>query len=348
MASSTNLDCLLIADDLTGACDAAAPFAAAGLRTTVLLSADGDADDARVLAVSTESRGLAPSEVAPRMRQAAARLTGRGASITFKKIDSTLRGNTAVEIAAALEVFGCKAAVVCPAFPAMNRIVRGGCLSVTEAPNFEPLHVASRVAGLHIDVAGLQRAIARGERILSLDAACDTDLDQIAAAILESHERILWTGSAGLAAAMARTLRSERMQTMPARASGPVLFCIGSDHPVTVEQVSELIACRGAAPKAYALLRIPYGQVSEDDLRCELQEHAPSALVLSGGDTASLVLRAAGAQQIQLFEELLPGIPLGILRGGRFDGVAVATKSGAFGDRSALIRIADYFSCPRL
>jgi uncharacterized protein YgbK (DUF1537 family) len=343
MASATNLDCLLIADDLTGACDAAVPFAVAGLRTTVLLSADGDADDARVLAVSTESRGLAPSDVAPRVRQAAERVARRGARVMFKKIDSTLRGNTAVEIAAALEEFGCRAAVVCPAFPAMNRMVHGGYLSVAGAPYFEPLHVASRVAGLHIDIEGLQRAIARGERIITLDAACDADLDQIAAAILETGERILWAGSAGLAAALARTLRGEILQTMPAYQPGTVLFCIGSDHPVTVEQVEELLACRSVA-----LLRIPYGSVSEEALRHEMRECTPAALVLSGGDTASLVLRAAGALQIQLFEELLPGIPLGVLRGGRFDGIPVATKSGAFGDRSALIRIADYFSCPRL
>jgi len=41
--------------------------------------------------------------------------------------------------------------------------------------------------------------------------------------------------------------------------------------------------------------------------------------------------------------EVLPGIPWGMLRGGRFDGVLVVTKSGGFGAPDALIRIAEFF-----
>jgi uncharacterized protein YgbK (DUF1537 family) len=79
----------------------------------------------------------------------------------------------------------------------------------------------------------------------------------------------------------------------------------------------------------------------------ELLAGAPAAaLVLSGGDTASLVCRAAGVRRIELCDEIVPGVPRGILRGGEFDGASVATKSGGFGDRDALIRIADYYSCP--
>jgi D-threonate/D-erythronate kinase len=44
-----------------------------------------------------------------------------------------------------------------------------------------------------------------------------------------------------------------------------------------------------------------------------------------------------------LCAEIVPGIPRGILRGGMFDGLPVATKSGGFGDADALIRIADFF-----
>jgi uncharacterized protein YgbK (DUF1537 family) len=70
-------------------------------------------------------------------------------------------------------------------------------------------------------------------------------------------------------------------------------------------------------------------------------------LVLSGGDTASLVCRAAGVQRIELCDEIVPGVPRGILRGGAFDGVGVVTKSGGFGDRDTLVQVADFFTCPR-
>ena len=52
------------------------------------------------------------------------------------KIDSALRGNTGLEIAAALESFHCDAAIVCPAFPNMHRVVEAGFLRVTDAPEF--------------------------------------------------------------------------------------------------------------------------------------------------------------------------------------------------------------------
>ena len=68
-----------------------------------------------------------------------------------------------------------------------------------------------------------------------------------------------------------------------------------------------------------------------------------AALVISGGDTAALVSGAAGVRRIELCDEIVPGVPRGILRGGEFDGAAVATKSGAFGSNGTLIQVADFF-----
>src|ERR1035438_6288082 len=109
------LDCLLVADDLTGACDAAVHFAA-----TVLLVPGANAPGARVLALSTESRDLPPEEIRRALLALAAEYPAGSAARVFKKIDSTLRGNTGLEIAAAMESFHCDAAVVCPAFPSMR------------------------------------------------------------------------------------------------------------------------------------------------------------------------------------------------------------------------------------
>jgi uncharacterized protein YgbK (DUF1537 family) len=74
---------------------------------------------------------------------------------------------------------------------------------------------------------------------------------------------------------------------------------------------------------------------------------AATALVLSGGDTASLVCRALAVRRIQLADEIVPGIPWGYLSGGAFDGWRVATKSGGFGAPHALIQVADFFLCPK-
>jgi D-threonate/D-erythronate kinase len=360
----TQLDCLLVADDLTGACDAAVHLAICGLRPVTVLVVPG-ASGARVLAISTESRDLSSAEVRQALLAAAAEFPVDSAARVFKKIDSTLRGNTGLEIVASLEAFHCDAAVVCPAYPKLHRVVEDGSLRVTTAPDFAPVDVAGRLqqqagqAFAHTRPDGIAALLSQGVRFLAVDANCDHDLDRIAAALLPMDRRILWAGSAGLASALARQLSEECAPPPAPSRTGAALFCIGSDHGVTLAQQCALLAERPSAlfhPHAarresicdalslgmHVILRIPRG-VSAQQVR-ELIAGAPAAaLVLSGGDTASLVCRAAGVQSIQLCDEIVPGVPRGILHGGEFDGISVATKSGGFGDCDALIQVADFF-----
>ncbi|MGA9624831.1 MAG: four-carbon acid sugar kinase family protein [Bryobacteraceae bacterium] len=349
---TTNLECLLIADDLTGACDAAVHFARRGYQTHVRLDSHGE--ETSVLAISAESRHLNAAELRRVMDELAQRLPVDRARILFKKIDSTLRGNVGAEIAAALTAFGCEAAVITPAYPAMGRTVEEGYLRVRDA---EAINLAARLRSQGLeDCAPVQpsavcAAIQAGARFISIDAACDRDLDTIAAAGLESGRRILWSGSAGLASALARTLPwggplvlGSPLGTAPRPASS-VLFCIGSDHPVTVEQQRRLLAL---GRSEHVVLNLSLRPTSLNRVR-ELVEDAAgaaTALVLSGGDTASLVCRALGVRRIQLEDEIVPGIPWGHLSGGAFDGWRVATKSGGFGAPHALIQVADFFLCP--
>src|SRR5690606_28123989 len=62
------------------------------------------------------------------------------------------------------------------------------------------------------------------------------------------------------------------------------------------------------------------------------------SLVITGGDTALHVLNALNAKGIDLEEEVLPGIPLGRLIGGKANDVPVITKAGGFGTPTALLR----------
>ena len=204
------LDCLLIADDLTGACDAAVHFALRGLPTVVPL-VPGATDGARVVAISTDSRDLPPAEVRRGISNVAAEYPT--ASVIFKKIDSTLRGSPGIEIAAALEAFDCEDAVVCPAFPKLHRIVRGGYLHVTSDPGFSPIGVAARLTPC--------------DRIVCPDAACDGSRPH-RHTFCPRGRRVLWAGSGGLAAAPpgasanpARPRRHPRLDRC-CSASGPI------------------------------------------------------------------------------------------------------------------------------
>lgn len=337
------LRCILIADDLTGACDSAVHFAAGGLRTLVPLAPDAAPGAAQVLAFSTESRGLAPADAACRVRQLAGRLRDWHPCVVFKKIDSVLRGNSGFEIAAALDAFACDAAVVNPAFPAMGRTVREGALHSGRDRGFQPVELAGwlRAHGArpcrHVAAGSLAAAIEAGARFVSLDAVCEEDLAALAVEILALRRPILWAGSAGLASALARHLATGGALREPDWRPGPVLFCIGSDHPVTLEQQRRLAEARGIAATPIAT-----GGALEA-LRRRMAGDRPAALFVSGGDTASLVCAAIGAQAIGLRREFAPGIPLGILHGGPGDGLPILTKSGGFGAPDDLIRIADYY-----
>jgi uncharacterized protein YgbK (DUF1537 family) len=328
-----HLQCLLIADDLTGACDAAVPFASRGLQVRVALAGPEEAD---VLAFSTESRdaGLASFGAALEPWR------GLRTSIIFKKIDSTLRGNVGPEVVAAMAAFGCDMALVTPAFPAAGRVVVNGYLQVVEDIGFVPRELAACFHGIDVPIA-------------LRDALCDDDLDAIVAEGLKRSERILWAGSAGLAGALARSLDPATPPTLSFSRAAPI-FCLGSNHAVTLEQQARLLHQRAASlcaadtapalPQDIVVLRLRRGHTPAARVR-ELLEDARRPLVLCGGDTASLVCRALDVRAIDLRREIAPGIPCGLLVGGPFDGLPVVTKSGGFGSPDALIEVADFFTC---
>ena len=361
------LECLLIADDLTGACDSAVHFAARGRATTASLCPAGDPGGTDVLAVSTDTRDAPPAEFRRLVQEAARQFEQAPARMVFKKIDSLLRGNPGGEIRAAAEAFECQAAVITPAFPVMRRVVLEGSLLVSGGAAREPIHVPTRLReqGLsecvHTRPGLVRHAVEAGARYISVDAGCDEDLDTVVAEALATGRRLLWCGSGGLACALARALSYGRTPSAgdPPAHPTPVLFCLGSDHAVTLEQQRNLIDVRGAAllhgdtadpdcveaslaHGGHIVLRIPRG-MDPERLR-ELVKTA-KAVLISGGDTASAVCRAAGSTRISLNAEILPGIPRGVFAGGALDGVAVATKSGAFGEPGALVDVADYFTC---
>jgi len=399
MLYSVNLECLVIADDLTGACDAAVPFALGGRRVLVSLDSDGEPSPADVLAISTESRDASAEVFSGALEELLRRLPKLGPRILFKKIDSTLRGNVGPEVAAALTAFACDVALVTPAFPAMGRTVEGGHLRISGDAHFVPVELAACFRNLgagphcHAQPGAIAPAVATGARFVLLDACADADLDAVVWEGLALRQRVLWAGSAGLAAALARAtggkspgggpapatataVRSAPAASAPAHAApvastsaAPVpsgsaaIFCLGSSHPATLEQQDRLIhhrhaalfSCDAATPAAIAaalergqpvVLRIRLGETPAGRVR-ELLANAAGPLVLSGGTTAALVLRALDIHAIELHLEVAPGIPCGLAQGGPFHGAPVVTKSGGFGGPDALMKIADFFACPQ-
>ena len=352
------MDCALIADDLTGACDAAIQFKMRGVRSVVHFDPETDGD-AEVQAFTTETRDLERSEVESKIRDLAARINGTQPRLVFKKIDSLLRGNPGLEILTALDAFGCDVAIVTPAYPELGRTVWDGHLHVNSDSAWKPLDVASLLGSEHTNAEGVAETLRSGAHYISVDATSNGDLALLVDEGLRSGRRVLWAGSGGLASALAETLFGATVERAPKEPQAlPVLFCIGSDHPVTAIQLTNLgerhSVCvsepEGVAHSlrrgAHTLLRIPRTPGVYESLRLSLRgiRGLAGALLLSGGDSASTVCRALEVEKIELEDQVVAGVPWGILKGGLLDGMVVATKSGAFGGDDTLVEVADFFT----
>lgn len=358
----------IVADDLTGACDAAAPFAEAGLSVTVALTAGGEDPSTDVIALSTETRSLPESAALDRLRGTLRGLAESPHRILLKKLDSLCRGNTFAEIGATASAFPLDLKVFAPAFPAMGRRVTAGRLLLADDPGFcvdlhqalrrEQLEFAQIPAESRVDgLAGrVHAAVARGFRILVCDAIWQDDLVALVAAVRKQRLSAVWIGSGGLAHALASS--GTRPRSIEAHRVEALLCCVGSRHPVSLRQLDFAVQHGGfrqiadePAALAFdkersasrALIRIIAPGMSSAEIREILtlaRATAEFALLLSGGDTARLVCTSIEAQSIAIAGELLPGIPWGVLHGGVCDGQLIITKSGAFGADDTLIRVA--------
>ncbi len=67
----------------------------------------------------------------------------------------------------------------------------------------------------------------------------------------------------------------------------------------------------------------------------------PATLVVTGGETLRGVCDALGANGLDADGEVVPGMPTSLMRGGRWDGMRIVSKSGAFGDADLLSRLLD-------
>jgi len=269
------IDVTVLADDLTGAADCGIAFALAGLPTFVSLGNAPAPDSAQIVSVDTDSRRLAEKEAVQRADEAARDALRRGSRALYKKIDSTLRGHVAAELAATVRAAAGKPLVLfAPAFPGTARIMRGGQVMVGGVP-LEATEVwrKSGMAGPAAPVAMLQgtglsaeavplQAIRsglaakllevadRGVQVAVCDAEEERDLRRIAEAGAAFPRPVIWVGSGGLARHLppALGLRARAgSAASPRLLPGPVLALVGSRSTVAREQARVLGAEEGIA-----------------------------------------------------------------------------------------------------
>ena len=269
----------IIADDLTGANDTALQFHLRGSNTQILLDYEAylqTIKNAQTWAISTETRNV-DSEVASRKVRAATKVFIEKLNLEFfyKKIDSTLRGNIALETLAMLEVLNWDAAVLVPAFPSEGRITVGGYhllkgtpIERTElardvhSPIFEsniPTLLRSQLDVDKKDLVGLielstimkgagpillkiNELILQGKKLIVADSVSITDIEQVVLAINKSDYNILPAGSSACAQVLGNIwlpeMKNQHIQkTIPEL---PKLIISGSSTQTTELQIKKL------------------------------------------------------------------------------------------------------------
>lgn len=361
------LQVAIVADDLTGALDAAAPFAARGLHTRVAVDAEdlgvAISHAPQVVAVNTDTRHADPDAATTRVARSTEQLAALRPAFLFKKIDSTLRGPVSAEIAAVRGVVGGRA-LVCPAVPDQGRTVRGGRVHVDGQPLGETESgrdgragaVGDDLATLLSGLPGRTRAVGPracwpDDHHLAVDAESGTDLAAVAERMLAAAEPWLAVGAAGLAEALALAAFGPRLDRSLVPPSAPALFVIGSRTARTRAQIAALRArgvttvvdTRATQPAdGGPVLVVP--DTSQDtnadpaavaaDLSARahqvLRQMQPGLLTAAGGETAHALLRELDVRSVQVVDEVWPGIVCArICVAGRT--VILVTKAGGFG-----------------
>lgn len=276
-------DLVVVADDLTGAMDTGHSFAKRGHETAVVAVPDApetgvDTSATSVLAVNTDTRYAASAAA----RNAVERVVKRARDATvYKKVDSTLRGNVAAEVEAALVAADAELALFAPAFPATGRSTVDGIHRVDGDPVTEteygedrkgpPSAVLTELfadyggpveslpqsvvdAGCERVAAALDDLVASHEQapIVCCDAASDTALSTISSAAKDFET--VYAGSGGLAAHVAVPAPpTAPPETLTVDASAP-LAVVGSASEQTLTQLAQLPEDMIAALDASAML----------------------------------------------------------------------------------------------
>lgn len=372
---------VILADDLTSALDGAAPFAARGWPASVMLkSGEVASNGAKVLSLDLDTRTLSSADARTRFFEAAHRV--RGASVLYKTVDSTLRGHLGVETQATLEAAERHHAVVAPAFPAAGRTTVEGCQFVHG--KLVHLTAFARDPRTPVHTSRIQEVM-RGldpTRFTVHDATDDRALDAVIAQ-LGLRPEVLWVGSPGLGAALARAVPAGNAGgcvSVTMRPAKRVLVMVGSLHPANEAQIAAL----QQAGVPLLTLAMDTGD-PEDEVTAALLEHAfachpvvgvvsprvtasdparPQALALSmgrlarrgaawfdglvvtGGDTARRIVDALDASWLDLSGEVEPGVPFGMLHLPD-RAIPFSTKAGGFGSAATLLRCVERLRAPQ-
>jgi uncharacterized protein YgbK (DUF1537 family) len=351
----------VLADDLTGALGSAARLRRGGLEPVVVWRPEDLPDAFRPAAVVVDMR----TRDAPRGPRATAaawaeRLRALGCERYEQRIDSTLRGAPAEELAGLLEGarLGEAIVVAVPAWPDAGRVCVGGvqrARGTRREVEVAPALFGTAAVEIVRPEALVARVLAGGRRFV-VDGERDEDLRAAAEAVdaleepvvtaspggwLRYHPLAVRTGADFVLVVLSSNTGLNHRQLAALRHAREV---VPAEVPseggtILVETISDSAPDdthrdpRHAGDAATAAAELLAG-AHERGLRCR-------GVVASGGHLASLLVDQLGAERLAVVGEVAPLCARGAIAGGPWSGLTVVTKGGLVGEDDTLTTLVD-------
>jgi D-threonate/D-erythronate kinase len=339
---------LVLADDLTGALEVGAKFAATGLAVLTTIKRNFAASriqEQAILVIDTETRHIPPDQAGRFVFGLSRAGCDAGFQYVYKKTDSTLRGNIAAELDALSKAFRGSSLLYVPAYPKMGRTVREGILYVDGVPVTETSYAIDSlnpVMECHIprllstectqpvlSTTTEEFSASLPVGIYVCDGETDSDLEIVARKFLQSPSFRLAAGPTGFVDYLAPLVDLPRTTPKSLPRVTRVLVINGSRNAVSIRQVQHAreYGCEvksgdeiaGAEENPdWVILDQPVGKCSPVDFARQLSQAVCDilrrkefeAVVLFGGDTAYATLEALGSPDLHPIGEVLEGIPI--------------------------------------
>lgn len=239
----------IVADDLTGGAAVAGEIArGAGPEVEVVRMGHREPTGGGSVVVETGSRYIDAELAAAGVVRARRLLRDRGVDVTMKKIDSTLKGNVATELAAFVSDTDGRV-IVAPACPAVSLGLRGGRQYRGEEPGRDVAELLAAVLDeppvlLPLDVVrhGVDAVAtwleARDARVVLADSMTQADLDAVVGGSCAVGV-VDYAGTYGLGTAFRRGEQQVNRAALPS--AERLLVLAGSANPVSATQVRRLV-----------------------------------------------------------------------------------------------------------
>jgi len=259
------IDSIILADDLTGACDTGIKLKKLGYRTKVIVDIETynnfSTCDGLALSINTNTRSNHPQTAYFMTSQSIKKLKDIEVGVYYKKIDSVFRGNVGCEIEACLDILPLKFALIAPALPGNGRRIINGRLIVqnSEGPiwmvdaadtigkttnrKVAVITIEEIRKGAEILVERISSLVSDGYELILLDTIDDNDFIPITEAAKHFSGNCLYVGSAGWIPHLfpEKPAREEPAnEWRSAAVTNHVLVVVGTRHPVTVAQMMKL------------------------------------------------------------------------------------------------------------